>query len=103
VLDGVATGLKQHPRLKVELQGYTDSKGSVAYNMRLSGRRAQAVREYLIGDGVDPSQLTARGYGPEDPVASNRTADGRAQNRRVVLEVLSNPSDIKVKGQGSTN
>jgi OmpA-OmpF porin, OOP family len=103
VLDGVATGLKQHPRLNVELQGYTDSKGSVAYNMRLSGRRAQAVRDYLIGDGVDPSQLTARGYGPEDPVASNRTADGRAQNRRVVLEVLSNPNDIKVKGQGSTN
>ena len=96
-------GLKQHPLLKVELQGYTDSKGSVAYNMRLSGRRAQAVRDYLIGDGVDPSQLTAHGYGPEDPVASNRTADGRAQNRRVVLEVLSNPNDIKVKGQGSTN
>ncbi|MFZ0501270.1 MAG: OmpA family protein, partial [Steroidobacteraceae bacterium] len=103
VLDEVATGLKQHPLLKVELQGYTDSKGSVAYNMRLSRKRAEAVRDYLVGDGVDASQLTARGYGPHDPVASNRTDDGRAQNRRVVLEVVSNPNDVKVKGQGSTN
>jgi outer membrane protein OmpA-like peptidoglycan-associated protein len=89
--------------LKVELQGYTDSTGSVAYNMRLSRGRAQAVRDFLIGDGVDPSQLTARGYGPHDPVASNRTADGRSQNRRVVLEVLSNPNGVRVKGQGSTD
>jgi len=103
VLDGVAGGLKQHPLIKVQLQGYTDSKGSVAYNMRLSRRRAEAVRQYLIEDGVDPSQLTARGYGPEHPVASNRTADGRSQNRRVVLEVLSNPNGVKVKGQGSTD
>lgn len=102
ILDGVASGLKQHPLLKVEIQGYTDSTGSVAYNMRLSRRRAQAVRDYLTGAGVDPSQLTARGYGPEHPVASNRTAAGRAQNRRVVLEVLSNPSGVEVKGQGST-
>jgi OOP family OmpA-OmpF porin len=103
VLDGVASGLKQHPHLRVQLQGYTDSKGSVAYNMRLSRRRAEAVRQFLIGDGVDSSQLTARGYGPEHPVASNRTADGRSQNRRVVLEVLSNPNGVKVKGQGSTD
>lgn len=102
VLDGVATGLKQHPHLKVELQGYTDSKGNAAYNMRLSRKRADAVREYLVGDGVDPSQLTTRGFGKADPVASNATADGRSQNRRVVLKVLSNPSGVKVKGQGST-
>ena len=103
ILDGVASGLKQHPHLEVQLQGYTDSKGSFAYNMRLSRRRAESVRQFLIGDGVDPSQLTARGYGPEHPVASNRTADGRSQNRRVVLEVLSNPGGVKVKGQGSTD
>jgi OOP family OmpA-OmpF porin len=103
VLDGVAQGLKQHPRLKVELQGYTDSTGSLAYNMRLSQRRAEAVREFLIGDGVAAAQLRARGYGPHDPVASNRTAEGRALNRRVVLEVLSNPNSVRVKGQGSTN
>ena len=103
VLDGVAGSLKQHPLVRVEVQGYTDSKGSLAYNIRLSRRRAQAVREYLLGEGVGASQLTARGYGPRDPVASNRTADGRARNRRVVLEVLSNPNSVAVKGQGSTN
>lgn len=103
VLNEVATGLEQHPLLKVEIQGYTDSVGSKAYNMRLSRLRALAVRDYLVGHGVSSSQLTARGYGPEHPVASNRTAAGRAVNRRVVLEVLSNPDAVEVKGQGSTN
>lgn len=103
VLDEVVAGLKQHPHLKVEVQGYTDSTGSVAYNVRLSRRRAQAVSDYLTGQGVDPTQLSARGYGPEHPVASNRTADGRSRNRRVVLEVLSNPNSVEVKGQGSTS
>jgi OOP family OmpA-OmpF porin len=102
VLDEVVTGLKQHPRLKVEIQGYTDSTGSRAYNMRLSRQRAQAVSDYLTAHGVDLSQLRTRGYGPEHPVASNRTADGRSQNRRVVLSVLSNPNSVEVKGQGST-
>jgi outer membrane protein OmpA-like peptidoglycan-associated protein len=60
------------------------------------------VSNYLTGAGVDPAQLQARGYGPEHPVASNRTAEGRARNRRVVLEVLSNPNSVEVKGQGST-
>ncbi len=99
-LDRVASELKAHPLLKVELQGYTDSVGSLKYNMKLSQRRAQAVRQYLIGDGVSAGQLRARGYGPHDPIASNRTAAGRAENRRVVLEVLSNPNAVKVKGQG---
>lgn len=103
VLDKVAAGLKQHPLIKVEIQGYTDSVGARSYNMRLSRLRARAVRDYLVGQGVASSQMTARGYGPADPVASNRTAAGRAQNRRVVLEVLTNPNDIKVKGQGSTD
>jgi outer membrane protein OmpA-like peptidoglycan-associated protein len=102
VLDEVVTGLKQHPHLRVEIQGYTDGTGSRAYNVRLSRRRAQAVSDYLTTHGVDPAQLTAHGYGPEHPVASNRTADGRSQNRRVVLEVLSNPNSVEVKGQGST-
>jgi OOP family OmpA-OmpF porin len=102
VLDEIVTGLEQHPHLKVEIQGYTDSTGARAYNMRLSRRRAQAVANYLTDHGVAPSQLTARGYGPGHPVASNRTADGRSRNRRVVLEVLSNPNSVEVKGQGAT-
>jgi OmpA-OmpF porin, OOP family len=102
VLDDTASGLKQHPGLKVEIQGYTDSVGSARYNVRLSQRRANAVRDYLVQQGVDPGQLTARGYGKADPVASNATAEGRAMNRRVVLFVLSNPGAVEVQGQGST-
>lgn len=102
VLEQVAAGLKAHPRLKVQLQGYTDSTGTVAYNLKLSQRRAESVRRFILSEGVEPGQLQARGYGPADPIASNRTASGRAQNRRVVLEVLNNPNAVKVTSQGTT-
>jgi len=102
VLDSLASGLKQHPRLKVQIQGYTDSKGSARYNLKLSQRRADAVREYLIDQGVGSGQLTARGFGKSDPVASNSTEAGRAMNRRVVVFVVSNPNDVPTKGQGTT-
>ena len=100
VLDQAAAGLKSHPLLKVEIQGYTDSVGTLAYNLKLSQRRAESVRHFLVADGVAPGQLRARGYGPADPIASNRTAAGRALNRRVVMKVLSNPNAVRVKGQG---
>ncbi|EQD41019.1 lipoprotein, partial [mine drainage metagenome] len=83
-------------------QGYTDSTGTAAYNLKLSQRRADAVRQFVITEGVAPGQLRTRGYGLADPIASNRTASGRALNRRVVLKVLSNPNAVKVKGQGTT-
>jgi OmpA-OmpF porin, OOP family len=101
VLDAVADGLKKHPHVKVELQGHTDSVGKAAYNLKLSQRRAQSVLEYLVMDGVSADQLAAKGYGETQPVASNKDADGRAKNRRVVMYVVSNPNDVDVKGQGS--
>ncbi|MFV0530931.1 MAG: OmpA family protein [Flavobacteriales bacterium] len=67
------------------VDGYTDSKGSAAYNQKLSERRAKSVVAGLIKNGVDGSRLNARGFGEENPVATNETADGRAQNRRVVI------------------
>lgn len=102
LLEQVAHGLERHPLLKVEIQGYTDSTGTAAYNLKLSQRRADAVRQFVITEGVAPGQLRTRGYGLADPIASNRTASGRALNRRVVLKVLSNPNAVKVKGQGTT-
>jgi OOP family OmpA-OmpF porin len=96
-LDAVAEDLKKYPRLKVELQGHTDSVGSDAYNLKLSQRRADAVRDYLVSRGVSPSQLVARGYGETRPKASNDTAEGRAKNRRVDMQVLENPGDVEVK------
>jgi OmpA-OmpF porin, OOP family len=101
-LDAIADGLKKHPRLRVEVQGHTDSTGSPPYNMKLSQRRADAVRQYLLDSGASGDQLVAKGYGQTQPVASNKTAAGRAKNRRVVMYVLSNPGDVKVEGAGST-
>lgn len=87
-LDRVAASLQAYPTLRVEVAGYTDSRGSLATNRRLSRSRADAVRAYLIARGVDPLQLTARGYGPTSPVTSNATESGRARNRRVELHRL---------------
>jgi OOP family OmpA-OmpF porin len=100
VLDTVAKGLKEHPRLVVELQGHTDSTGSPNYNVALSERRAESVRDYLLNQGVSSSQLSAKGYGQTQPIAPNTTAAGRAQNRRVVMHVLDNPGDVVVHKEG---
>lgn len=99
VLDDVAADLKAHPRLKVELEGHTDSVGAAAYNQGLSQRRAESVRDYLIAQGVSASQLTAKGYGETKPIATNDTPGGRAGNRRVVMSVTDNPGDVEVKGE----
>ncbi|MGE0354894.1 MAG: OmpA family protein [Gemmatimonadales bacterium] len=88
VLDRVAESLNGNPEVRVEVAGYTDSRGSRAYNLRLSQERAEAVRAYLIEQGVAAERLTARGYGPDDPVAPNTTDEGRGQNRRVELHRL---------------
>jgi OOP family OmpA-OmpF porin len=100
VLDDIADGLKKHPRLKVELQGHTDSKGPDAYNLTLSQKRADAVRNYMIQQGVPSTQITAKGYGEGQPIADNKTEEGRAKNRRVVMFVIDNPGEVNVKGEG---
>lgn len=75
--------LKRNKKYKAEIQGHTDSKGSEAYNLKLSERRAKAVYEALIKLGVDKSRLTYKGYGESMPIADNSTEEGRAKNRRV--------------------
>ncbi len=99
-LDTIAAGLKKHPRLKVEIQGHTDSTGTPPYNLKLSQRRADAVRSYLVSSGVNPEQLITKGYGQSQPITSNATAAGRRTNRRVVMFVISNPGDVKIEGEG---
>ena len=79
--------LKNNPTIHVEVAGYTDSIGSDAYNMKLSERRARTVYEELIKDGIPASRMTPRGYGKTHPIADNKTAEGRARNRRVELVV----------------
>lgn len=72
-----------HPGLKLEIDGYTDSTGSEDFNQTLSEKRANAVRDYLVQEGLEPNSVTAQGFGQSNPVASNDTRQGRQQNRRV--------------------
>jgi outer membrane protein OmpA-like peptidoglycan-associated protein len=88
VLDQTAGALQKCPDVKVRLNAYTDSNGSDAYNQKLSDRRANAVREYLESHGVAEGRIEARGLGESNPIADNKTAEGRAENRRVEIEPI---------------
>ncbi|MGH8354954.1 MAG: OmpA family protein [Pseudomonas sp.] len=86
-LNNLATSFKQYDQNSIEIVGHTDSTGAHAYNMSLSQRRAQSVANYLTSQGVDGSRVTTRGAGPDQPVASNASESGRAQNRRVEVNL----------------
>ncbi len=88
VLDIVAQSLNGNPDIRIEIAGYTDHTGSDATNLKLSQARADAVRAYLGSKGVAPGRMVAKGYGAANPIATNTTAAGRAQNRRVELHQL---------------
>jgi OOP family OmpA-OmpF porin len=84
-LDAVAESLKNFPEVNITIEGYTDSQGSESYNQDLSERRAKSARDYLVRRGVAGTRIQAYGRGEADPVATNDTPEGRAQNRRVVF------------------
>ncbi len=87
MLDDSASVLKRHPDVKVDIAGFADSRGPESYNMKLSERRAEAVRDYLEQAGVDAARISARGYGESHDGASDLSANGLAQSRRVELRV----------------
>ena len=87
-LDRIHEFLSSHEDRSVTVEGHTDSQGTDAYNLALSRERAKAVEDFLEANGVSPAQISSRGYGERTPVASNRTEEGRAQNRRVELKRL---------------
>jgi len=89
-LDNAAKAIKEHPELKIEIQGHTSKTGGFQHNMKLSERRAIAVKKYLV-DGTDSPNLTTRGYGWTQPIDTNDTEEGRANNRRVQLQVDGEP------------
>jgi outer membrane protein OmpA-like peptidoglycan-associated protein len=96
ILDAIGNILIQWPRLRIEIGGHADHRGSDAYNLDLSNKRANAVREYLLQkfSSLNAEMLTARGYGERVPVASNKTVEGMAKNRRVEFKVL-NTEELK--------
>jgi outer membrane protein OmpA-like peptidoglycan-associated protein len=101
-LSEVATALTQNsPEATIVVEGHTDSQGSQAFNADLSQRRAQAVRDYLASHGVAPDRIRAEGLGFTRPVADNKTAEGRANNRRVeiVVQPVSGKTNQPVVGQ----
>jgi OOP family OmpA-OmpF porin len=85
MVDEAVKVMKDQPTLRVSVEGHTDSVGSDAYNKKLSERRAKAVRDYMVSQGIDASRITTHGFGESKPVASNETAEGRAENRRVEI------------------
>ena len=98
-LNQVAGSLKEFPDSNVQIVGHTDSTGPAAYNQQLSVNRANAVVVYLTAQGIDAQRMQALGMGPSQPVADNKTAEGRAQNRRVEIKII--PRDNGQPGQPS--
>ena len=83
----VAQILKENPTYKIKIDGHTDNVGKEASNQTLSDNRAASVKAYLVGNGVDESRITSVGHGEDEPVADNKTAAGRAKNRRVEMHL----------------
>jgi outer membrane protein OmpA-like peptidoglycan-associated protein len=90
-LNNLAGSLKEFNQNQIEIVGYTDSTGARQHNMDLSQRRAQSVATYLTSQGVSGANLSARGAGPDSPIASNSDVNGRAQNRRVEVNLKAIP------------
>ena len=102
ILDQAAALIKRASQVHLTVKGHTDAMGDVAANKALSQKRAQAVVDYLVKQGVDPAQLQAVGYGSEQPVADNATAEGQFKNRRIEFEVLNTETGVarEVNEQG---
>ncbi|MDD3789546.1 MAG: OmpA family protein [Petrimonas sp.] len=94
-LDKFATSLQNNPDTDVKIYGHTDSTGSDAINNPLSQRRAESVYNYLTSKGISGTRMESQGFGSTQPVASNSTVEGRAQNRRVEVYILPNAKMVK--------
>lgn len=92
ILNAAVNILNENKRVRVTVEGYTDSIGSEEYNEQLSLRRAEVVYRYLVNHGVDPDRMEVVGYGESRPVATNETPEGRAENRRTELHVVDDPA-----------
>lgn len=91
VLDDLALVLKEYAKTRIEVRGYTDSTGSFEHNQQLSERRAQSVGAYLVAHQVAAARIRTAGFGPRNPIAGNDSESGRAQNRRVEIELVPTP------------
>ena len=88
VLKAITAILKEYPTAKFSIEGHTDNVGKADFNQKLSDGRANAVKQYLIDNGIDPFRLTSKGFGMDNPIDTNKTAKGRANNRRVEVKLF---------------
>ena len=89
ILEHAYDVLKENPSVKVEIQGHTDSDASDAYNLKLSQKRAETVKEYLAKKGIEAGRMSTVGFGETKPISDNTTPTGKAKNRRIEFKVLS--------------
>ncbi len=94
-LDKLVPVFKEYPNTNIQIFGYTDSTGAAEYNLTLSDQRAASVKNYLVNKGIDASRFTTEGMGIADPIATNDTAEGRSQNRRVEFAITANEKMIE--------
>jgi outer membrane protein OmpA-like peptidoglycan-associated protein len=87
-MDKLVQLLKDNPTLKIQISGHTDNAGKPADNLALSNNRAKAVVNYLVSNGITAQRLSAKGFGETQPVADNKTENGRAKNRRTEMKVV---------------
>ncbi|HLU81113.1 MAG TPA: OmpA family protein, partial [Flavobacteriaceae bacterium] len=97
-LDAIVDIMKEYPNAKFHIAGHTDSSGSASLNERLSRERAASVRSYLVSHGIEAGQITSEGYGEDHPIASNKTAAGRQENRRVEVTLEKDRPGMKEAG-----
>jgi len=88
ILDNVAKLLTANSDVKIKINGYTDNTGNSSNNRKISFRRAQEVRSYLLTKGIAPMRIFVKGFGSEHPIATNKTEEGRMKNRRVEFEKI---------------
>ncbi|PWA03992.1 OmpA family protein [Flavobacterium psychrotolerans] len=99
-LDKLVKVFNEYPDTNIVIYGYTDSTGSADYNLKLSGERAASVKNYLASKGLNSSRFSVTGLGIADPIASNDTADGRSQNRRVEFAITANDKMVQEAKDG---
>jgi outer membrane protein OmpA-like peptidoglycan-associated protein len=95
LLKGAVIVFKSYPALRVEISGHTSNEGKREFNMKLSRKRAEAVKDYLVSAGIDEKRIGTVGYGPDKPIADNDTKDGQEKNRRIEFRLLSSKEEIK--------
>ena len=96
-LDNAVDVMKRYPDIRVMITGHTDAQGGYRHNVDLSRRRADAVRDYMVEQGIDAKRIETRGVGPDEPISTNDTTEGRALNRRIEFTILGEDGPVKAK------